>query len=629
MNSLLIHNDNLPLDVLNFFGGNQLKFDIQSSHVIQYDFTFDNYASNELELALKGQDFKLIYIVLNLNKNDYLEFTALSLVNHIRLTENWNHSHVPIVIISPLSAEEVTRISDDYDVLYSPGVFFQTIHTKQAIEQIQSVIKNSFRVENKNMLTDGDYQKYLQTIRIEPPGHFDSQHSIDNELTLYHWSKAIGLNNEAIENEIGTTLYFKFINQTNAIRTFSNQDANKSIGDQTGIQKFEKAEYGSKIEKGKILLIDDQWQKGWEKFYRNYLNTTEFEFDKIPIIKGNDYQNIETLTKKSIKSFKPHVILLDLRLIDADFNIDMQIENLSGFKLLKYINSQHPDIQIIITTASTKATTYAATMNYAYSYIQKTISGEAEKIFIKLKDDIVNGIFLSKSLKDYFEQVKKIENNMNNSDFQKHTISQIKHNLNVSSELLLRAGKTKKSTFRSYSYLQLFHVLENFVNDPSVYKIQTESYFVINKNFKYLTVSRVKKEQEDTENFDIQYVRAVKPETNKTGSKRGKDEKFKLKNNYHTLNDKIIEILLFRHGLIDANDKQWKGKKWYQLNKLRNDFAHGKLSNDIGLDSIQAIIEMIEYLTNEKELTLEDLTQYDLSEKSCEDKLIALINRFK
>ena len=629
MNTLLIHNDNLPQEVMDIFGDKKLKFDIQSSHVIQQDFTFDKYASDELGNVLKGHQFDTIYVVVNLNKNDYLEFTGLSIANHIRLSHEWNHSHTPIVLLSPINLETVSRVADNFEVLYTPGIFFENDFTSEAIERVYHFIKNYFRVDNFNLLTEEDYQKYLFDIRIQPPGHFDSQHSIDNELTLYHWSKAIGLNNEVIENEIGTTLYFKYINQTIAVKTFSNQDANKSIGDQTVIQNFEKAEYGSKIEKGKVLLIDDQWQKGWEIFYRNYLNTTEFEFDKIPIIKGDNYQNIETLTKKSIKLFKPHVILLDLRLIDADFNFDVQIENVSGFKLLKYINSQHPSIQIIITTASTKAATYAATMNYAFSYIQKTISGEAEKIFIKLKDDIVNGTFLSKSLIGYFDQVKKIENNMNISDFHKETISQIKHNLNVSSELLLRAGKTKKSTFRSYSYLQLFHVLENFVNDPSVYKIQTESHFVINKNFKYLTVSRVKKEQGEIENADIQYVRAVKPETKKTGSKRGIDEKFILKSNYHTLNDKIIEILLFRHGLIDANDKHWKGKKWHQLNKLRNDFAHGKLSNDVDLDSIQAIIEMIEYLTNEKELTLEDLTEYDLSEKSYEDKLIALGKKFK
>jgi len=399
MNTLLIHNDNLPLEVLNFLGSNQLKFDIQSSHVIQYDYTFDNYASDELESVLKEKDFDAIYIVLNLNKNDYLEFTALSLVHHIRLTENWNHSHVPIVIFSPLSLEEVTRISDDYDVLYSPGIFFQTEFTVQAVEQIQGFIKKSFRVGNRNMLTDGDFQKYLKTIRIDPPGHFDSQHSIDNELTLYHWSKAIGIENNEIQKEIETGLYFKYTNALNPIiqsDVYNFQVAQKQ--DNSIWQNFNQ---------GRVLLIDDQWKNGWEKLYRGLINLPENQFDTILIEKGMSFSIIQSLTKDKIKSYNPNLILLDLRLIDDDFKIGIEIEEISGFQLLKFIQSEHPSIQIIITTASTKASTYAATMNYAFSYVQKRISVDTDIVLKKFKDDIKDGINLSQNLMNYHRVVKK------------------------------------------------------------------------------------------------------------------------------------------------------------------------------------------------------------------------------
>jgi DNA-binding NarL/FixJ family response regulator len=633
MNTLLIHNDNLPQEVMDIFGNKKLKYDIQSSHVIEQDFTFDKYASAELGNVLTRQQFDAIYVVINLNKNDYLEFTGLSIANHIRLSQEWNHSHTPIVILSPHSIENVSRIADNYEVLYTPGIFFESEFTLEAIEKIYEFIKGHFRVSNFNLLTEEDYQKYLKEVRIDPPGHFDGQHSIDNELTLYHWSKAIGINNIQIENEIGASLYFKFINQTNPVKTFSAQSEDKNDIEQTFNQNFENLVSDNKIENGRILLIDDQWQRGWEIFYKKFPISTEFQFDKIPIIKGDSYQKIQTLTKEKIKSFKPHVILLDLRLIDTDFNVGVQIQNVSGFKLLKYIHSQYPAIQIIITTASTKASTYAATMNYAFSYVQKTISVEAEKIFIKLKDDIENGIFLSQSLNDYFDQVKKIEKNI--SDYQKETISQVKHNLNISSELLLRAGKTKKSIFNSYAYLQLFHVLESFVKDCSVYKIENDSFFVINNRFKYLTVCKVEKQlpeakqnekiefndKEALNKNDFQFKRAV------NAYKRGLDENFELTNSYHTLNNKITEILIFRHGLKNALSKKWNGKNWQKLNKLRNDFAHGNNSNDIDLISIQALVELISFLTNIHNLTTEDLTEYDLSEKSIEDKLNALIKK--
>ena len=66
MNTLLIHNDNLPQEVMDIFGDKKLKFDIQSSHVIEQDFTFDKYASAELGNVLKGQKFDAIYVVINL-----------------------------------------------------------------------------------------------------------------------------------------------------------------------------------------------------------------------------------------------------------------------------------------------------------------------------------------------------------------------------------------------------------------------------------------------------------------------------------------------------------------------------------------------------------------------------------
>ena len=625
MNSFLIHNDNLPLEVLNFFGSNQLKFDIQSSHVIQYDFTFDNYASKELELALKGRDFKVIYIVLNLNKNDYLEFTALSLVNHIRLTENWNHSHVPIVIFSPLSTEEISRISDDYDVLYTPGVFIQTVYSTQAIKQMQSVIKNSFRVENRNMLTYGDYQKYIKTIRIHPPGHFDSQHSIDNELTLYHWSKAIGIENIEIEKEIETGLYFKYYNVLNPIKplnVYESKDTHKQNNSKPS------SEINSNLQSfngGRVLLIDDQWRKGWEKLFKGLVNLPNIRFDKILIEKGMSFNLIQSLTEDKIKTFKPHLILLDLRLIDDDFKPGIEIEKVSGFQLLNFIQAEHPAIQIIITTASTKASTYAATMNYAFSFVQKSTTSDTEIVLKRFQDDIKDGINLAQNLINYHNVVKKIEKNI--THLQQKTITQIIHNLRISSELLLKAGKSKRMVFQSYAFLQLFHILESYIRDSSVYLMENDSFFVIKNEFKYLTVCRIKEQIEiDDEikykNNSQHWRRAVKDGC------REIDEQFNLSNNYHTLNNKVIEILIFRNGLTDISNKKWKGKNWYKLNSLRNDFAHGKNSIDIDLESIQALIEFISYLTDDKNLTSLDLIEFDLSEKSLDDKLNALKNKF-
>jgi hypothetical protein len=161
--------------------------------------------------------------------------------------------------------------------------------------------------------------------------------------------------------------------------------------------------------------------------------------------------------------------------------------------------------------------------------------------------------------------------------------------------------------------------------------MENDSYFVIKKEIKYLTVCRRKEQKEiddeiKNKNKSQIWRRAVAFVDNKY--RRECDENFIIYKNYHTLNDRIIEILIFRNGVSDIFNKKWNGKNWKILNQLRNDFAHGKNSIDIDLESIQALIEFISYLTDDKNLTSQDLTEYDLSEKSMDDKLNALINKF-
>ena len=603
MNSLLIHNDNLPLKVLNFFGSHQLKFDIQSSHVIQYDFTFDNYVSNELEVALKGQDFKVIYIVLNLNKNDYLEFTALSLVNHIRLTENWNHSHVPIVIISPLGPEAVTRISDEYDVLYSPGVFFQTVYTVQAIEEMQSVIKNSFRVENRNMLTDGDYQKYIKTIRIDPPGHFDSQHSIDNELTLYHWSKAIGIENIEIEKEIEIGLYFKYVKCKNLL------------------DKNNKAQLNNSKISGKVLLIDDQWDKGWLKFYRRFFKSPDKEFSYVEIKKGDDFKSIKNATDQKINSFDPNVILLDLRLTDNDFNKELQIHELSGYLLLEHISTNFPSIQVIITTASTKASTYEKTVRWAHSYVQKSILFDIQESIDKIHNNLITAIEISRELKEFVVLVNKIKTVLKRSNFDKELKEKIIDLTDLGSEIYALFLKSKQIIFLEFAFLEFYFVVEALSQNSNVFNegvfctvyAGLNEYCIV-KNYEQGFESKSPKGEQA---LIFKNKKFTKGESTVT---RNIDTYFK-----------VSALLLYRYGLSTSGEKHWT-----QLNKIRKNIAHAnnliKTDNNSQSDnrvSKENVFEMLNFnlfLLDDNNICLEKVEgSFNIETK---EKTILLLEKF-
>jgi CheY-like chemotaxis protein len=563
MNSLLIHNDNLPLEVLNFFGGNQLKFDIQSSHVIQYDYTFDNYASDELESVLRQKDFDIIYIVLNLNKNDYLEFTAFSLVHHIRLTDNWNHSHVPIVIFSPLSLEEVTRISDDYDVLYSPGIFFQTEYTVQAIEQMHGFIKESFRVGNKNKLTDGDFQKYLKTIRIDPPGHFDSQHSIDNELTLYHWSKAIGIENIEIEKEIETGLYFK----------------SKNL-----LDKNNKAQIKNSKISGKVLLIDDQWERGWVEFYRQFFKSPDKELSYVEIKKGDDLNKIKNATEQKINSFDPDVVLLDLRLTDNDFKKEILIEELSGYLLLEFLNTNFPAIQVIITTASTKASTYEKTIKWAHSYIQKSVFFGIQEAFDKIYDTLISSIDIASQIKEFIVLVKEIKSVLKTSDFDDEFKESILGHINLGYEIYILFLKSKQNRYLDFAFLEFYFIVEALSQNNNVFN-EDVICTVYAGPIEYCIVKNYKK---GIKNKPPQGEQALVFNSN---FKKGKSPVTRNIDTYF----KVSALLLYRYGLETSGEKYWT-----KLNNIRKNIAHAnkkeQKENGVQLDNLVCKDDLIEML---------------------------------
>jgi CheY-like chemotaxis protein len=563
MNSLLIHNDNLPLEVLNFFGGNQLKFDIQSSHVIQYDYTFDNYASDELESVLRQKDFDIIYIVLNLNKNDYLEFTAFSLVHHIRLTDNWNHSHVPIVIFSPLSLEEVTRISDDYDVLYSPGIFFQTEYTVQAIEQMHGFIKESFRVGNKNKLTDGDFQKYLKTIRIDPPGHFDSQHSIDNELTLYHWSKAIGIENIEIEKEIETGLYFK----------------SKNL-----LDKNNKAQIKNSKISGKVLLIDDQWERGWVEFYRQFFKSPDKELSYVEIKKGDDLNKIKNATEQKINSFDPDVVLLDLRLTDNDFKKEILIEELSGYLILEFLNTNFPAIQVIITTASTKASTYEKTIKWAHSYIQKSVFFGIQEAFDKIYDTLISSIDIASQIKEFIVLVKEIKSVLKTSDFDDEFKESILGHINLGYEIYILFLKSKQNRYLDFAFLEFYFIVEALSQNNNVFN-EDVICTVYAGPIEYCIVKNYKK---GIKNKPPQGEQALVFNSN---FKKGKSPVTRNIDTYF----KVSALLLYRYGLETSGEKYWT-----KLNNIRKNIAHAnkkeQKENGVQLDNLVCKDDLIEML---------------------------------
>lgn len=113
-----------------------------------------------------------------------------------------------------------------------------------------------------------------------------------------------------------------------------------------------------KSSNAKVLYIDDQANFGWSEILQEiiYGHKDELLFKTIkPETDFNEEKLISRLNKE-ILMFKPHVLLLDVRLRNEKGAVSIPDE-LSGLKLLAKIRKQIPDMPVIMFTASNKSNT--------------------------------------------------------------------------------------------------------------------------------------------------------------------------------------------------------------------------------------------------------------------------------
>jgi CheY-like chemotaxis protein len=325
-NSALIHCDNV-CDPQLF--SSPIKF-AQSNDEI------DVYISQTILKELSSKEFDVLFIKDNLSTN-YLELYGLRVAYHVRLSaELGDKRFVPIVIISDFDAYTLNTLDSNASILFTDG-FYVCKNTYEDISHYQSLVLDGFKREY--------YGEFLQQIRVEPPKDTSGSHDIANQWSIYRWADVLHVetdttifNKEAIENK----LYFKYL------RALNTQQTNKS----SSVIKL--------TNKGKVLLIDDEWKKGWadvvgKALKQEGIEFSVFEYDfkdktNFNLIMQLKYKNLQELIAEA------DVIVLDLRLIDSDHEHD-SIDDYSGIKILEKIHEINAGIQVIMLTATSKSTT--------------------------------------------------------------------------------------------------------------------------------------------------------------------------------------------------------------------------------------------------------------------------------
>jgi len=380
----------------------------------------------------------------------------------------------------------------------------------------------------------------LKKINIKPPTSYKTHHSIANEWAISRWSQYLGIKT-ALDKEIEKSLYFQYLKTINQI-----------------LKVKEKPNF--LLSGGRLMLIDDEEKKGWGSFFKKLkLSSSTLEIETI----GKEFKDTKTRDeivekcKTKIIKFKPHTIILDLRLHDSDFDEDNPI-NLTGYKVLEKIKKSinpgiekgiNPGIQVILFTASNKVWNYQALNSIGFDgWITKEspeLSSDPSFTQKAIKDlkTVISGCLNKKHLSNVYEEKEKLIDILEDSKYEKSFIEQIKNQLNLSFYLLLNADKKEEFAF---AYVALYMIIETINNNFVSHNEDDNYWYISDEKLRCWTYNNGKYEGfYEYKNKEEQLIKVINvnvskpPEWQKIAGLyfqywKGKDQNF-VQNIYHSI----------------------------------------------------------------------------------------------
>lgn len=361
MKTLILHNNNLPIDVSSIGRDKEhyvlkaIKFE---STALKEHCNFDDFISSELNDVFANPDkpnnvFDLIILPLSFDNMSQMMYTGLIVALHIRLTEKWNHTRKQILFFGSDSKEEIATISEYGEILFTPHVDLINKNLFETIKQHESQSAD---------MSETQYKNFLNRIHISAPRYYKTHHSVANEWAYIRWCDMLMIPHKKMLIE--DMLFYKFLRAKYGYLDDLKKYRKKHPGNPaiiSGISHFK--------EKKTIVLIDDEW-KNWIDVFnhikeanKNYVN-----FIYCPIDKSIDKTNLIDSVNEFVKNNDADCYLLDLRLHDDDFRED---EKLSGFDIIDCIREQNEANPIVVFSASNKIWNLEKAKNNTIGYVLK------------------------------------------------------------------------------------------------------------------------------------------------------------------------------------------------------------------------------------------------------------------
>ena len=379
MNILIIHNNNIPTELIEEFSNNGNSYfprviDYQPYH----DSDIDTFFGDSCLKIFKERQYDAIVISYTLGEENYIDYSGLRIATHIRLTKEWNHYATPIVFLGGDDIEDVIRLSDLGGILSTYRIYTSKARSQEELaKKIENINCDKNEIPFKEWLIDSKFQHFLNRIKIKAPANYATHHSIANKWAVLRWIEMFSWEGAAPEfgdARFKNMLYLKYLLALAGNREpFTDKDKRKEPYSPLIENIYSSADYDNKREPKKrkrVVYIDDE-EALWSKVLAPIFEKSKVDLITYPFDRHNKIERPELVEKIKLFLLNDYnnnggadCYLIDLRLHDDDFdkikNMDLYTDkitskDLSGHQISEYIKSLNKGCQVVIFTASNKS----------------------------------------------------------------------------------------------------------------------------------------------------------------------------------------------------------------------------------------------------------------------------------
>lgn len=523
---------------------------------------------------------------------------SYALAIRLSLHEKKKAALTPIIFMSSLTPD-IFKNSPYSTLLQTKGISFETpLYTPIAVELIEPLKAKDYR------------PFFLDLIKVKP-NSTEGRHSIANQWGADVLSRIVlGADTEnPLIKQARQSLYFKYV-----LALTLSEDAILSLS--TGESTPEETGRLTTINAAgkKILLIDDEADKGWSDVLKQMLNGSSFRTIKEH---AADFSSLSEESQNEIKSGNYDLIFLDLRMNGAQEEGKVRPEDFSGMKILKSIKELNKGTQVIMFTASNKAWNMKALMDAGadgyyikespeFAFSNNYSVSNANELFQCITRCLNNGY-----LRDVYLKIKRIKKLISESSIYGKRTEEILSSIDIAYDLLAKSGN--RNEYRAYSYLQLFLAIEEYVKLPSVIDYSDTGLYLYNGEIRY----RILKDKVATRS-GVSY-----------------DSKISMVNGHYCIkNDKYTNRFFDTNFLVSAvliykfSQENSAVLGWTKIYKTRNEKAAHPKSSNVSVDDFDRILNFMLYFFDQKNNKWRDPNQA-FPDIKLEDQLKMLQDKFK